>query len=134
MLALLREEANRYSIVTRSELTPDLPKICADRVQLQQVFIMLNSIEAMKDTGGELTIKTKRICRPSGLSHIGSSRISRLDLPLLKELASICSSGNSGIPGHEARAHESRTSHAKSWFSEVCGRHSLFSSARLEQT
>jgi hypothetical protein len=54
---------------------------------------MLNSIEAMKDTGGELTIKTKRICRPSGLSHIGSSRISRLDLPLLKELASICSAG-----------------------------------------
>lgn len=62
MLALLRGEANRYSIVTRSDLAPDLPKITADRVQIQQVFmnLMLNAIEAMKDTGGELTIKTER--------------------------------------------------------------------------
>lgn len=61
MLALLRTEANRYSIVTNSELAPDLPKITADRVQLQQVFmnLMLNAIEAMKDTGGELKIKTE---------------------------------------------------------------------------
>ena len=61
MLALLRAEANRYSIVTNSELAPELPKITADRVQLQQVFmnLMLNAIEAMKDTGGELTIKTE---------------------------------------------------------------------------
>ena len=61
MLLLLRGEANRYSIRTRTELTPDLPKITADRVQLQQVFmnLMLNSIEAMKDTGGELAIKTE---------------------------------------------------------------------------
>jgi signal transduction histidine kinase len=61
MLVLLRGEANRYSISMRTELTPDLPKITADRVQLQQVFVnlMLNSIEAMKDTAGELTIKTE---------------------------------------------------------------------------
>jgi PAS domain S-box-containing protein len=61
MLALLRGEANRYSIVTRSDLAPDLPKITADRVQLQQVFmnLVLNAIEAMKDTGGELKIKTE---------------------------------------------------------------------------
>jgi signal transduction histidine kinase len=61
MLALLRGEANRYSIVTRSDLAPDLPTITADRVQLQQVFmnLMLNAIEAMKDTGGELKIKTE---------------------------------------------------------------------------
>jgi signal transduction histidine kinase len=61
MLGLLRGEANRYSIVTRSDLAPDLPKITADRVQLQQVFmnLMLNAIEAMKDTGGELKFKTK---------------------------------------------------------------------------
>jgi PAS domain S-box-containing protein len=61
MPALLWGEANRYSIVTRLDLAPDLPKITADRVQLQQVFmnLMLNAIEAMKDTGGELKIKTE---------------------------------------------------------------------------
>ena len=61
MLALLRVEATRYSIVTNSQLAPDLPTITADRVQLQQVFmnLMLNAIEAMKDAGGELTVKTE---------------------------------------------------------------------------
>src|SRR5437870_1110026 len=55
MLMLLRGEANRYSISTRTELAPDLPKITADRVQFQQVFmnLILNAIEAMKDTAGE---------------------------------------------------------------------------------
>ena len=39
-----------------------LPKITADRVQLQQVLmnLILNGIEAMKDTGGVLTVKTGR--------------------------------------------------------------------------
>ena len=62
MLVLLRGEANRYSISMRPELAPDLPKITADRVQLQQVLmnLMLNGIEAMKDSGGELTIKSER--------------------------------------------------------------------------
>src|SRR5246127_562339 len=61
MLVLLRGEADRYSISVRTELAPDLPRITADRVQLQQVFmnLILNAIEAMKDTAGELTIKTE---------------------------------------------------------------------------
>src|SRR4029077_13050511 len=61
MLVLLRSEAARYSIAVRTELAPDLPKITGDRVQLQQVLmnLMLNAIEAMKDTAGELTIKTE---------------------------------------------------------------------------
>jgi len=61
MIVLLRSEANRYSISIRTELAEDLPKVVADRVQLQQVFmnLMLNGIDAMKETtgGGELTIK-----------------------------------------------------------------------------
>jgi signal transduction histidine kinase len=62
MLELLRSEANRYSICVRTDLTAELPKVTADRVQLQQVVmnLMLNGIEAMKDTGGELTIKSER--------------------------------------------------------------------------
>ena len=62
MLVLMRSEANRYSIPMRTDLAPELPRVTADRVQLQQVFLnlMLNGIEAMKDTGGELTITSQR--------------------------------------------------------------------------
>jgi signal transduction histidine kinase len=64
MIALLRSEAGRYSIAIHSQLASALPKVMADRVQLQQVFmnLMLNGIEAMKDTGtlGELTVKSER--------------------------------------------------------------------------
>jgi PAS domain S-box-containing protein len=63
MIVLLRGEANRYSISIRTELAEDLPKVMADRVQLQQVFmnLMLNGIEAMKETSGGsvLTIKSE---------------------------------------------------------------------------
>jgi PAS domain S-box-containing protein len=63
MIVLLRSEANRYSISIRTDLAEDLPKVMADRVQLQQVFmnLMLNGIDAMKGTtgGGELTIKSE---------------------------------------------------------------------------
>ena len=61
ILALLRSEANRHSISIHTDLAADLSKTKADRVQLQQVFmnLMLNGIEAMKDTGGELTIKSE---------------------------------------------------------------------------
>src|ERR1700733_5976016 len=59
---LLQGEAIRHSIAMRSELADELPKIEADRVQLQQVFmnLMLNAIEAMRDEGGELTVKSQR--------------------------------------------------------------------------
>jgi PAS domain S-box-containing protein len=59
MTVLLGNEAVRYSITIHPELDTDVPRIPGDRVQLQQVFmnLMLNAIEAMKDTGGELTIR-----------------------------------------------------------------------------
>src|SRR5215469_12506600 len=62
MMMLLRNEANRYSIAIRTELAPKLPRVMADRVQLQQVFmnLMLNGIEAMKETAGELMVKSER--------------------------------------------------------------------------
>jgi PAS domain S-box-containing protein len=57
----LTGEALRSSIAMRTDLSAELPKIMADRVQLQQVFmnLMLNAIEAMKDSGGELTVKSE---------------------------------------------------------------------------
>jgi PAS domain S-box-containing protein len=61
MLTLLRSEANRHSISLRMELALEVPKVMADRVQLQQVFmnLMVNGIEAMKETAGELTITSR---------------------------------------------------------------------------
>jgi PAS domain S-box-containing protein len=62
MIALLHVQANRNSISIRTELDPGLAMILADRVQLQQVLmnLMLNGIEAMKDTSGELTVTSKK--------------------------------------------------------------------------
>jgi C4-dicarboxylate-specific signal transduction histidine kinase len=61
ILTLLKCEADRYSVAMRTELEAELPNTMADRVQLQQVFmnLMLNAIEAMKDSGGELTMKSQ---------------------------------------------------------------------------
>jgi len=63
MIVLVRSETTRYSMSIRTELAEDLPKVMADRVQLQQVFmnLMLNGIDAMKETtgGGELTIESE---------------------------------------------------------------------------
>jgi signal transduction histidine kinase len=61
MTILLGDVANRNSISIRTELDGGLPTITADGVQLQQVLmnLMLNSIEAMKDIGGELRVTSK---------------------------------------------------------------------------
>jgi PAS domain S-box-containing protein len=66
ILTLLDVEATRSSVAMRTELAAELPEVMADRVQLQQVFmnLMLNAIEAMKDSGGELTVKSQR--KPDG--------------------------------------------------------------------
>jgi len=64
MIALLRGEASRHSILIHSDIALDLPTITADRVQIQQVFmnLMLNGIEAMKNmnTPGNLTVRSQR--------------------------------------------------------------------------
>jgi signal transduction histidine kinase/CheY-like chemotaxis protein len=62
MSALLGNTANRNAVSIRTDFDPKLPKMAADRVQLQQVVmnLMLNGIEAMQDTGGELTVASKR--------------------------------------------------------------------------
>jgi PAS domain S-box-containing protein len=61
-VSLIREEADRRAISVRTELDAEIPRISADRVQLQQVLInlMLNGLEAMKDTEGELVIRSQR--------------------------------------------------------------------------
>ena len=62
MIVLLHDKANRNSISIRTELESALPTITADRVQLQQVLLnlMLNGIEAITDTSGDLTVTSKK--------------------------------------------------------------------------
>jgi PAS domain S-box-containing protein len=61
MTVMLRSEARRHGVSVRIDLKEDLPVTVADRVQLQQVFmnLILNGIEAMKETGGVLTVKSQ---------------------------------------------------------------------------
>jgi len=61
MVVMLQNEADRHSVMVRTDLAAELPKVVADRVQLQQVLmnLMLNGIEAMLDTSGELSIKSQ---------------------------------------------------------------------------
>ena len=61
MARMLVGKAREHGVSIRSDLKDDLPMTVADRVQLQQVLmnLMLNGIEAMKDTGGVLTVKSQ---------------------------------------------------------------------------
>jgi C4-dicarboxylate-specific signal transduction histidine kinase len=69
MVVLLRSEANRYSIPIRTELAAELPSVLADAVQLQQVFmnLILNGIDAMKDTRGEKELTITSEAKPGQL-------------------------------------------------------------------
>jgi PAS domain S-box-containing protein len=61
MTILLSNAATRSSVTVRTELATSIPATMADRVQLQQVLmnLMLNSIEAMSETGGELSVASR---------------------------------------------------------------------------
>jgi PAS domain S-box-containing protein len=62
MIDMLRDEADRHFVTMHTDLAEGLPRVVADRVQLQQVLmnLALNGIEAMGvDTAGELSIKSQ---------------------------------------------------------------------------
>ena len=61
MVMMLQNEANRHSVTIRTDFARGLPRVMADRVQLQQVLmnLILNSIEAMRGASGELDIKSQ---------------------------------------------------------------------------
>jgi signal transduction histidine kinase len=65
MIALLEDEATRFSVSIRAELMENPSKVSADRVQLKQVLmnLMINGMEAMNDEGGEreLVIKSEQL-------------------------------------------------------------------------
>jgi PAS domain S-box-containing protein len=61
MAVMLRNEADRHRVTVHTDLVEGLPEVMADRVQLQQALmnLMLNGVEAMRDTGGELGINSQ---------------------------------------------------------------------------
>jgi PAS domain S-box-containing protein len=61
IVVILHNEAIRHSVTIHTELAEGFPRVMADRIQLQQVFmnLMLNGIQAMKETGGVLTVKSQ---------------------------------------------------------------------------
>jgi PAS domain S-box-containing protein len=61
MADMLRDGANQQGVTISTDLAQGSPRVMADRVQLQQVLmnLMLNAIEAMRDTGGELVIRSQ---------------------------------------------------------------------------
>jgi PAS domain S-box-containing protein len=64
MVVLLRGEAMQHSILVRTELDAEAPRVMGDRVQLQQVLmnLMLNAMDAMNGVYGprELAIESRR--------------------------------------------------------------------------
>lgn len=62
VILMLSDTAKRNQVSIHTEEDGALPKATGDRVQLQQVLmnLVLNGIEAMKDTGGELSVAPKR--------------------------------------------------------------------------
>jgi PAS domain S-box-containing protein len=75
MTDLLRDTADRKSISIRTELDTKLPRAMAHRVQIQQVLmnLMLNGIEAMQDTGGELIVASQQIQHDQLLISVSDS-------------------------------------------------------------
>ena len=61
MVVMLANDANQHSITMNTNLAAGLPRVMADRVQLQQLLmnLMLNGIEAMRNGSGELNIRSQ---------------------------------------------------------------------------
>jgi C4-dicarboxylate-specific signal transduction histidine kinase len=82
MISLLLGEAGRHAVSIHTELAPELPKVSADRVQLQQVLmnLMLNGIEAISEgkVPGHLTIKSQQNPEERVLISVSDSGIGLL--------------------------------------------------------
>jgi signal transduction histidine kinase len=95
VLPLVHGEARRRRVCLRTELSPGLPAVRGDRVQLQQVILNLltNGIEAVGDVAGrprELQVRSRQseagevvvAVQDSGVG-IGTQRVARLFDPFV---------------------------------------------------
>ena len=74
VISLVGHEAQRKQVTLRSDLSPSLPPVAGDRVQLQQVLLnlVMNGIEAMNEIDGrkrELTVETD-VCESGVLAAV----------------------------------------------------------------
>ena len=75
--ALVKNQLKQYSVTLDLRLAANLPQIIGDRVQLQQVVmnLMLNAMEAMNNTGGELVVKSELTGKGQVLISVSDSGI-----------------------------------------------------------
>jgi C4-dicarboxylate-specific signal transduction histidine kinase len=74
-IILLGNEASKNSVSIRTDLDPELPKVMADSVQVQQVMmnLIMNSIDAMKNVDEERELVICSQWRENGLLMISVS-------------------------------------------------------------
>ena len=67
-LYFVEVKASSKSISIQKDLARDLPRVSLDRQQIKQVLLnlFLNALDAIGDGGGRLTVKTRRLSKPSG--------------------------------------------------------------------
>jgi C4-dicarboxylate-specific signal transduction histidine kinase len=66
VLALARSEVHRHGVAVETHLAAEVPRILADRIQVQQVLLnlVMNAIEAMSEVGAgprELWVSSERV-------------------------------------------------------------------------
>src|SRR5260370_36349465 len=79
---------NRYSVDMRTGLCENLPNVVAARAQIQQVLmnLMMNGLEALRDAGGELNIKSQMA---EDGTLLNSVRDTSVGSPIYKQIESI---------------------------------------------
>lgn len=60
-------QADQRSITIEKDLAVDLPRVTLDRQQIKQVLmnLILNAMDAMATAGGQLTVRTHRLTKPT---------------------------------------------------------------------
>ena len=71
-LYFIEVKADSRGIKIEKELESDVPRVMLDRQQIKQVFLnlFLNALDAMRDRGGVLRVRTRHLIKPGGTSWV----------------------------------------------------------------